>query len=50
MDINLIRSAVTLLGFILFVAILIWAYRPSLKAQFDEAARVPLHADKELRP
>jgi cytochrome c oxidase cbb3-type subunit IV len=47
MDINLLRSLVTVAGFIGFVGILVWAYLPARKEQFDEAARLPFLADKE---
>jgi cytochrome c oxidase cbb3-type subunit IV len=47
MDINLIRSLVTVAGFIGFVGILVWAYLPGRKEQFDEAARLPFSADQE---
>ena len=41
MDINLMRSLMTVAAFVGFVSILVWAYRPSRKAQFDEAAQLP---------
>jgi cytochrome c oxidase cbb3-type subunit 4 len=46
MDINVLRSAVTLCAFVLFVAILVWAYRPSRRGQFDEAARLPFREEE----
>ena len=45
MDINLMRSLVTVAAFAGFVAILVWAYRPSRKTQFDEAAQLPFQSD-----
>ena len=45
MDINILRSAVTVTGFVLFIGILVWAWRPAQKAQFDEAAQLPFNAD-----
>ena len=45
MDINLMRSLVTVAAFAGFVTILVWAYRPSRKAQFDEAAQLPFLSD-----
>ena len=45
MDINLMRSLVTVAAFAGFVSILVWAYRPSRKAQFDEAAQLPFQSD-----
>ena len=47
MDINFFRSLVTVAGLIGFVSILVWAYLPARKKQFDEAARLPFLADKE---
>jgi cytochrome c oxidase cbb3-type subunit 4 len=45
MDINLLRSLVTLAAFIGFIGILVWAYSPSRKARFDDAAQVPFKSD-----
>lgn len=45
MDINTLRSAVTVVGFVLFVGILVWAWRPKQKAEFDEAAKLPFKSD-----
>ncbi len=42
MDVNLLRSAVTVAAFLVFVAILVWAYMPSRRQQFEEAAALPL--------
>ena len=47
MDINLLRSLVTVAGFIGFVGILVWAYLPARKEQLEEAAQLPFLADKE---
>lgn len=51
MDINTLRSLVTGFSFILFIAIMVWAYRPARKAGFDEAAQLPFinaaNRDKE---
>lgn len=49
MDINVLRSAVTLAAFVLFIAILVWAYLPARRAQFDEAARLPFQ-EEESKP
>ena len=49
-DINSLRSLVTGFSFVLFVGILIWAYRPARKTGFDEAAQLPFATDKEQRP
>ena len=44
-DINMLRSIVTVAAFAAFVGILVWAYRPSQKSQFDEAAQLPFKSD-----
>jgi cytochrome c oxidase cbb3-type subunit IV len=41
MDFNDLRIVVTVVAFFLFVAILVWAYRPANKARFDGAAQLP---------
>ena len=54
MDINTLRSLVTAFSFVLFVGILVWAYRPARKAGFDEAAQLPFdcltNKDQESQP
>jgi len=47
MDINSLRSLVTAVSFVLFVGILVWAYWPSRKTGFDEAAQLPFITDRE---
>jgi len=44
-DINDIRSLITVLGLVCFLAICAWAYSRHAKAGFDEAARLPLSDD-----
>lgn len=45
MDINILRVGVTVVGFVLFVGILVWAWRPAKKEQFDEAAQLPFKSE-----
>ena len=45
MDINLIRSLVTLLAFLAFLGIVWWAYGPGRRDQFEQAARIPFDED-----
>jgi len=45
MDINIIRSAITLLCFAAFLAIVVWAWSGKRKAAFDEAANLPFADD-----
>ena len=53
-DINTLRSLVTGFSFILFIGIMVWAYRPARKTGFDEAAQLPFinatNRDKEPQP
>lgn len=50
MDINTLRSLVTVAGLILFIGILVWAYRPERKAEFDEATQLPFANAKKQDP
>jgi len=45
MDINTLRSIMTVLSFIVFVGIMVWAWSSRNTASFDEAARLPLEED-----
>ena len=45
MDINLLRSIVTVVSLVLFVGIVAWAWSKRRKADFDEAARLPFEQD-----
>ena len=40
MDINDLRSAVTLLSLLLFVALMVWVWRPRAKTDHEAAARL----------
>jgi cytochrome c oxidase cbb3-type subunit 4 len=46
MDINLLRSVVTICAFVLFVGILVWAYLPARHVQFDDAASLPFREEE----
>lgn len=41
MDINDLRSAVTVVSLVTFVGIIVWAWSRRNKADFDEAAMLP---------
>ncbi len=45
MDINTLRSIVTVLAFIAFVGIVVWAWSRRNQASFDEAALLPFRQD-----
>jgi cytochrome c oxidase cbb3-type subunit 4 len=42
LDINLVRSLITAISLVCFVAIAVWAWLPRNKARFDRDARLPL--------
>jgi cytochrome c oxidase cbb3-type subunit 4 len=41
MDINALRSAVTVVAFLAFVGLLVWSCMPARQKDFDEAAAMP---------
>jgi cytochrome c oxidase cbb3-type subunit IV len=41
MDINDLRSALTLLAFVSFLGIVFWAYHGKSRKKFEEAAQLP---------
>jgi cytochrome c oxidase cbb3-type subunit 4 len=47
MDINFLRSTITIMSFIAFIGILIWTLRSTNRERFAEAARLPFMADEE---
>lgn len=47
MDINDLRTIITLMGFLCFLAICVWAYSRHAKAGFEEAALLPFTDDDE---
>ena len=47
MDINDLRSVVTLLLFVVFIGIVVWAWSRRNKKRFDEAARLPFADEHE---
>lgn len=44
-DVNVWRSFVTVLAFVLFLALMVWTWQRSRKAAFDEAAQLPFIDD-----
>ncbi|MBA4214415.1 MAG: CcoQ/FixQ family Cbb3-type cytochrome c oxidase assembly chaperone [Polaromonas sp.] len=45
MDINDLRSIVTVVSLLIFVGIVVWAWSKRNKANFDEAAQLPFKDD-----
>jgi len=48
MGINDIRSAITVVMFLVFLGIVVWAYGSKRKSAFDEAARLPFEEDEAM--
>jgi cytochrome c oxidase cbb3-type subunit 4 len=48
-DINTLRSLVTVLAFVSFVGIVLWAYSGRARRGFEEAAQLPF-AEDEVAP
>lgn len=46
MDVNDLRSIVTVLAFATFVGIVVWAYSGRRRAAFEEAANLPFTEDE----
>jgi cytochrome c oxidase cbb3-type subunit 4 len=44
--VNTLRSLVTVLAFATFIGITLWAWNGARRAQFAEAARIPLEEDQ----
>jgi cytochrome c oxidase cbb3-type subunit 4 len=49
MDIGTLRGLGTLLVFVAFIGVVLWAYSSKRKKSFDEAANLPF-ADEEPKP
>ncbi len=47
MDINVLRTIVTVAAFTAFIAIVLWAFSDRSKAAFDRAARLPFDEDED---
>ena len=45
MDVNILRSAVTVLTFIVFIGIVVWTLSKRRTAEFEEAAQLPFGQD-----
>ena len=41
MDVNALRSITTMLMFVVFLGIVLWAWNSRRRADFDEAAQLP---------
>jgi cytochrome c oxidase cbb3-type subunit 4 len=48
MDIDIARTAITVISFVAFLGICVWAYSGRQKSRFDEAANLPF-ADDDIQ-
>ncbi|WP_207160680.1 MULTISPECIES: cbb3-type cytochrome c oxidase subunit 3 [unclassified Rhodoferax] len=44
-DVNTARVVVTLLSFVMFIGIMVWAYSSKNASEFDEAGKLPFDQD-----
>lgn len=49
MDLNLLRSLVTVVAFVMFAGVLWWACGRARRSEFEEAARLPFETASEGR-
>jgi cytochrome c oxidase cbb3-type subunit 4 len=45
MDINDLRSAITVLSLLLFIALMAWTWRPRARGEHEAAARLPFDGE-----
>ena len=50
MDVNDLRIATTMLSFVVFVGIVVWAFSRRNQSEFDAAAQLPFDQDQGQRP
>lgn len=48
MDFDFMHSIWTVVMFVLFIGIVVWAWSAKRKRRFDEAARMPLEEDDDV--
>ena len=44
-DVNTLRSLATVLSFVTFIGIIVWAYSRKNASEFDQAAQLPFEQD-----
>jgi len=50
MDLNIIRSVITVAALVTFLAIVAWAWSSRRRADFEAAARLPLDEEGDATP
>jgi cytochrome c oxidase cbb3-type subunit 4 len=48
MDLNILRSIITVLLFVAFIGLWVWAWSKNRKEDFEEAANIPFLDDHDL--
>lgn len=48
MDINIMREAVTLTSFVVFIGIVLWAWSSGNRQRFEEAAQLPFDESEDI--
>lgn len=49
MDLGVIRGIGTIVLFVSFIALVIWAYTPGRRKRFEEAAKLPFLGDDDAK-
>ena len=49
MDVNTLRSIVTVATFLVFIGIVVWAWSSRNAKSFDEAAQLPFEQDEDVQ-
>jgi cytochrome c oxidase cbb3-type subunit 4 len=49
MDVNVLRTLVTVISLITFIGIVVWAWSRKNRSDFDEAAQLPFIAEDQER-
>ncbi len=47
MDLNDLRSAITLLSFLMFIGLVAWAWSRRRRSSFDDAAQLPFNGEEQ---
>ena len=49
-DVNILRTILTVVSFLIFMGIVAWAWSGARRERFGEASRLPLEEDPRLEP
>ena len=48
LDLNIVRSVVTAIGFTLFLGLVVWTWWPRRKPAYDSAAQLPFDGESNI--